>query len=179
MFDEPKTSLSQLDDVEREWMLRFLKGTPWDDLFETLEDGSMAPSWLVEWSSSWGTDTVLTLEEIDPYGSDAWLVTDSSNGECWLTVEECGETIAVFERVPAADGIHGNEAVGEIALNYLRSIGDFPVLGRLQVNPMWLPLSPMRSYLEGAMQTAGQTFLQGDANLTLEQWLKREYQKDH
>jgi hypothetical protein len=51
MFDEPKTSLSQLDQYERERMYSFLTGIPWKELFED-EDGTPEP-WLVEWSATW------------------------------------------------------------------------------------------------------------------------------
>jgi len=173
MFEEPKTSLSQLDQYEREWLLQFLQGTPWKELFETLEDGNMPPAWLVEWSSSWGTTTVFTIDEMDPYWSDGWLVEDSSNGERWFVVEECIETVSVFER------ISDDQALVQAPLKYLKGIGHFPILGRFQINPMWLPLSLMRAYLEDTMQDAGQTFLQGDPNLTVEHWLKREYQNDY
>jgi hypothetical protein len=169
MFDEPKNSLGQLDDVEREWMLQFLNGTPWEELFETLEDGSMPPPWLVEWSSSWTTDTVLTIDELDPNWSDGWLITDSLNDERWFVVKECGETFSVFER------ISDDQAVAQAVLNYLKSVGHVPILGRLQINPDWIALPIMREYMEGAKRDTGQHYLQDAPNLTLEQWLKREY----
>ena len=173
MFDEPKTSLGDLDEDERGWMLVFLNGTPWEELFESLGGGSAPPSWLVEWSANWVADSIFTIDEMDPYWCDGLLVTDSSNAERWLVVEECDETFSVFERITE------DRAIAQSALNYLKGFGHFPILGRLQINPVWMPLPRMRAYMKDAMQDAGQTYLQGDPNLTLEQWLKREYEDDH
>jgi hypothetical protein len=148
MFDAPKTSLGDLNECEREWMLAFLNGTPWEELFESLDDGNSPPSWLVEWSANWGTDSIFTIDEMDPYWTAAFLVTDSSNGECWFVVEECGESFAEFARISAADGIPSHEAVASAVLKYMRGIGDFPVLGRLQINPVWIPPPVMEQILE-------------------------------
>ena len=81
-------------------MLAFLNGTPWEDLFESLEDGSLPPSWLVEWSANWGADSIFTIDEMDPYWSVGHLVTHKSTRESWVVVVEPDETIACFERVP-------------------------------------------------------------------------------
>lgn len=150
MFYEPKTSLGGLDEHERGWMLTFLNGTTWEELFEALEDGNAPPSWLVEWSANWGADSIFTIDEMDPYWSEAFLVTDSSNGECWFVVEECGESFAEFARISAIDGIPSHDAVASAAVEYMRGIGNFPVLGRLQINPVWIPPPVMDEILEAA-----------------------------
>jgi hypothetical protein len=155
-------------------MLRFLGGTPWEELFEPEVDegGATPPAWLKEWSSGWKSAMVFSIDEMDPYWTDAWLVTDASNGESWFVVEECGESLARFERV--AD----NAAMLRIALVYLKSIGDFPVLGRFRVNPARLPLPWVREFMESAMKGSGMTCLRGDPGLTLERWLREEYPSD-
>lgn len=148
MFDQPKTSLGDLDEHERGWMLSFLRGTSWEELFESLGDGSAPPSWLVGWSANWEADSIFTIDEMDPYWSEAFLVTDSSNGECWFVVEECGESFAAFARISTADRIPSHEAVASAAVEYMRGIGDFPVIGRLQINPVWIPPPVMEEILE-------------------------------
>lgn len=175
MFDEPKTSLSQLDDVERGWMLRFVMGTPWEELFETLDDGTTAPSWLVEWSVNWGADSIFTIDEIDPHWSEGHLVADKSTMESWVVVVELDETIACFEHVPVMNRKPVAESVWPVALKYLRSIGDFPILGHFTINPSWLPCPVMKDFMTIALREAGQTYLQGDPSLALEKWLQREY----
>jgi hypothetical protein len=148
MFDEPKFSLGILDEYERSWIMAFLRGTPWEELFESLDDASAPPSWLVEWSAHLRADHIFTIDEIDPLWSEAFLVTDSSNGECWFIIEECGEAFAAFARISAADGMPSHEAVATAVLKYMRTIGDYPVIGRLQINPVWIPPPVMKEIME-------------------------------
>jgi len=148
MFDEPKSSLGDLNECERSWIMAFLKRTPWEELFESLDDASAPPSWLVEWSANWRADPIFTIDEIDPLWSEAFLVTDSSNGECWFVVEECGESFAEFARISAADGMPSHEAVASAVLKYMRAIGDYPILGRLQINPAWIPPPVMKEIMD-------------------------------
>jgi hypothetical protein len=175
MFDEPQISLGDLDEHERGWMLAFLNGTPWEELFESLEDGSAPPSWLVEWSANWGAESIFTIDEMDPYWSEGHLVTDKSTGESWVVVVEPDETIACFERVPGTNRTQRVESTWPIILKYLKSIGHFLVLGHLTINPRWLPRLSLKDTLTTVMLEAGQTCLQGDPRLTLEEWLQREY----
>jgi hypothetical protein len=175
MFEKRKTSFSQLDEYERGWMLQFVMGTPWEELFDTLDDGNTAPSWLVEWSLNWGADSIFTIDEVDPLWSEGHLVTDKSTMESWVVVVELDETIACFEHVPVMNRKPVAESVWPVALKYLRCIGDFPILGHFTINPSWLPCPVMEDFMTIALRKAGQTYLQGDPSLTLEKWLHREY----
>jgi hypothetical protein len=175
MFDEPKTSLGDLDEYERGWMLSFLRGTSWEELFEELGDGSAPPSWLVEWSANWVADSIFTMDEMDPYWCEGHLVTDKSTRESWVVVIEPDETITCFEHVPVMNRKPVAESVWPIALKYLRSIGDFPILGHFTINPLWLPRSVMTDFMTSTMWEAGLNCLENDQSLMLEQWLRREY----
>lgn len=175
MFDEPKTSLGDLDQYERGWMLSFLRGTSWEESFESLEDGSTPPSWLVEWSANWVADSIFTMDEMDPYWCEGHLVTDKSTMESWVVVVEPDETIACFERVPGTNRKPCLQSVWPIALRYLASIGSFTILGHFTINPSWLPCPVMKDFMTTALGEAGQTCMQGDPSLTLEKWLQREY----
>ena len=175
MFDEPQKSLGDLDQYERGWMLSFLRGTSWKELFESLEDGSAPPSWLVEWSAKWAVESIFTMDEMEPYWSEGRLVTDQSTMESWVVVVEPDETIACFERVPGTNRTPRLESVWPIALRYLASIGDFPILGHFTINPLWLPRSVMTDFMTSIMREAGLNCLENDQSLMLEQWLRREY----
>lgn len=148
MFDELKSSLGALDECERERMLAFLNGTPWEELFESQENGNTPPAWLVEWSTNWRAESIFTIDEIDPYWSEAFLVTYLFKGKCRFVVKECGESFAEFARISAVDGIASHEAVASAVLKYIRSIGDFSILGRFQINQVWIPPPVMNEMMQ-------------------------------
>ncbi len=173
MFDEPKTSLGQLDEYEREWMYSFLTGTSWEELFEE-EDGMPKP-WLVKWSAKWSMKPLYTVDETDPYSHDGFVIIDESVNEYWFLVAE-SDGPNVFAPIPNPTGALTPESAWPVVADCLESLGSFLLGAHFAVyDTSLLPVAPMRELLVRLMAESGFTTLEYDDHLTLDVWIEREY----
>jgi hypothetical protein len=176
MFDDPKTSLGQLDESEQLWAFRFMQGESWADQFECLDEevGSKPPDWLMKWSDSWTAEPVLTIDDLDPLIGEYVLVVDGTNDEVWAAIHQ-GDDQVVLERVPVERSEPTCNEVCDFFLKQLEQIGDAVFAGNMTIDaPRWLPRDRMEAFLIRRMKELGRNTMHG---LTLEKWLQREYGK--
>jgi hypothetical protein len=172
MFDDKTTSLGTLDDCEQSWVFSFLRGSSWEELFESLDEDTKPPAWLVEWSKSWECEDVFTIDDLDPYIGEYRLITDGDSKEVWAAIHQ-GDDQVVFKSIPATNGEPDPDAVCSFFLQELENIGDFPFVGNFTIDsPEWLPSNRMEDFLRRRMKELGEQEMHG---LTLEEWLNREY----
>ena len=174
MFDEPKTSLGDLDEGERTWAFRFLNDEPWDEQFECLEsdEGTIPPEWLINWSDSWDAELVMTIDDVDPLIGEYLFVIDKSNNEAWAAIHQ-GDDQVVFKRVPVDGANPDKTTVCDFFLGELKKVGNCPFFGNLTIDaPRWLPCERVEVFLKKRMNQLNEKKM---GKLTLEQWLKREY----
>lgn len=173
MFDEPKTSLSQLDQYERERMYSFLTGIPWKELFED-EDGTPEP-WLVEWSATWSMQPLYTIDETDPYSHDGFVIHDESVNEYWFLVAE-SDGPNVFAPIPNPTGALTPESAWPVVADCLESLGSYLLGAHFTIHDSsLLPAEAMRELLVRLMAESAFTTLEYDDDLTLDDWIQREY----
>ena len=172
MFEDQTDSIGTLDDCECGWVFSFISGTSWEDLFESLDESATPPGWLVEWSKSWEAESVFTIDEIDPYIAEYYLLKDGASKEVWAAIHQ-GDDRVVFEAIPAKNGEPASNTVCSFFLQELEKIGDFPFIGNFTIeSPESLPRDRMEDFLKRRIKELGEPKLYG---LTLEQWLNREY----
>jgi len=175
MFDEPKTSLGDLEEDERTWAFMFLKGESWDEQFECLEadEGTIPPEWLINWSASWDAEFVMTIDDVDPLIGEYLLVIDKSNNEAWAAIHQGDDQVA-FTRVPVDGANPDKTTVCDFFLGELEEVGSCTFVGNLTINASrWLPRERVEVFLRDRMNQLNEEKM---GNLTLEQWLKREYE---
>ena len=178
MFEKRVRSLRDLNFCELRWAIDFLNGTPWVEQFDLFEDLGSPPKWLIDWSATWEKSSIYFIAS-DPIYEHGHLVSDHAADEAWFMIEgidnsaKCKAEVSTSGLPPLA------KKVCPVVLNYLNGLKDARVYYHFVVNPKWLPLEEMRSYMERALSEADKTYLEGDSNLTLDRWLQREYIEGH
>lgn len=172
MFEEKTTSFGTLNNCEQSWVFSFLRGSSWEELFESLDEDTNPPNWLVEWSKSWECEDVFTIEDIDPYIGEYYLITGRDSKEVWAAIHQGDDQVA-FKSIPAINGKADSDTVCSFFLRELENIGEYPFIGDFTIGaPERLPRDRMEDFLRRRIEELGEQEMDG---LTLEEWLKREY----
>lgn len=172
MFEEKTSSLGSLNDCEHYWVYSFLQGTPWVELFESLDENATPPAWLLEWSNSWKCEDVFTIDDIDPYIGKYCLITDGESKDVWAAIHQ-GDDQVVFKAIPGTNGEPASDVLCSFFLQELEEIGDFPFVGNFTIRSTeCLPKDRMEEFLKRRMKELGEQKMHG---LTLDEWLNREY----
>lgn len=172
MFEKKTSSLGTLNDCEQGWVFSFLRGSSWEELFASLDEDETPPNWLIEWSQSWKTEDVFTINDIDPYIGEYCIITDGVAKEVWAAIHQGDDTVT-FKPIPATNGKPDPATLCSFFLQELESIGDYPFIGDFTMgSPKWLPRERMEDFLRRRMKELGKQKMHG---LNLEEWLDREY----
>ena len=80
MFELEKKTFRELDENERDMALTYLNGSTWEEIFEDhLEENSGPPLWLVERSKSWSSESLFSIDEMDPIWTRCYLIHDAAD----------------------------------------------------------------------------------------------------
>jgi hypothetical protein len=169
MSNQKQLSLGDLGEIDPFLAFDYLRGTPWEEIFEVFEQ--TPPQWLVDWSSMWRGCLVFTIDEIDPYVAEYILVFDSSCNETWAAIHQ-GDNQVVMEAIQTRADEPDADVICDFFLNELGSLGSL-LFGDFRIHaPQWLPIERVEPFMKKRMEELSQTLIYG---LSLPEWLIKQY----